>query len=775
MRVLLAFSSQNKKFPYPRQLFILLVFKNFIFILNLFSISLLDVNIKKVKILNIISYGDFSPFIFASLSKRFDFDKRIKSTPYAKNSAIIEELCEWIDTYQLSREAKYNIAIENIVYSFDKNKLDFTIPEVIGEVTKYFTASPVITDKEYSGLKQVLYTNLLVAECKNDLPDNVLFVTNNMHEDYTNKVNLLREQCENTKCADLIKSSLRIRNEKQASAYINKVISVMENNTISDKDKTKLMTSIILIPLVGAVTKAFVDAELKVASTRSPYHNHIEDKEFVSIMQSAFSDGEDLIEMADIVENLLPLENDQFSEIYKEPEFNLLESESFADSDDIKKVLDEFKQDQNKSIGRFKRALSRIYRKSPENIIDETPNILSTIRGVFIIGTGAIPIVGPALMIITAFVDNMIHRHINAKESEKLAKALRAEKDKVEKDIEKGKGDKDDLIKYKKCLETCIDKVEAYHDNLTDETIAGGDDDDDWGDDIDFDLEYANIMNRISMIDYMCEKSNIIDEAADFINKHIKKYSITEFQAMVQLVNEMQLCSEEYFYDKLDRNITTVMGKPKINHFDIALDEEAILSKEELDDINMIRQFYAIEAVDRIIHEEFNLNNFKLLIQNFKKGVKDLSTKEKSMWQTLDAHMSGITRSLEKALTSDRREAIIKGSIIPSFSKCIKTALVMGGLFAINPILGLIGAVGSFGASKYLNARERQLIYDKIETELKVVDKQLQLADNDGNMKQYRTLLQYQKKLERERQRIKYGMKVHGRSLPSSSAGRRTD
>jgi len=149
--------------------------------------------------------------------------------------------------------------------------------------------------------------------------------------------------------------------------------------------------------------------------------------------------------------------------------------------------------------------------------------------------------------------------------------------------------------------------------------------------------------------------------------------------------------------------------------------------------------------------------------------------KEKSMWQTIDAHMSGFMKAIEKSMTSNRREAIIKGSIIPSFSKCIKTAMVIGGAAFVNPILGLITALGIYGSSKALNARERQLIFDEIETELKVIDKQIQLADNDGDIKQYRLLLQYQKKLERERQRIKYGMKVHGRNIPSSSAGRRDD
>ena len=56
---------------------------------------------------------------------------------------------------------------------------------------------------------------------------------------------------------------------------------------------------------------------------------------------------------------------------------------------------------------------------------------------------------------------------------------------------------------------------------------------------------------------------------------------------------------------------------------------------------------------------------------------------------------------------------------------------------------------------------------DEIDTELKVVEKQIEIAQNDGDMNQYRFLLNYQKKLTREYQRIRYGLKVSGRYIPS--------
>ena len=77
--------------------------------------------------------------------------------------------------------------------------------------------------------------------------------------------------------------------------------------------------------------------------------------------------------------------------------------------------------------------------------------------------------------------------------------------------------------------------------------------------------------------------------------------------------------------------------------------------------------------------------------------------------------------------------------------------------------------MGALGVSGALNAREKKLLMDEIDTELKVVEKQIEIAQNDGDMNQYRFLLNYQKKLTREYQRIRYGLKVSGRDIPSAT------
>ena len=96
-------------------------------------------------------------------------------------------------------------------------------------------------------------------------------------------------------------------------------------------------------------------------------------------------------------------------------------------------------------------------------------------------------------------------------------------------------------------------------------------------------------------------------------------------------------------------------------------------------------------------------------------------------------------------------------------------ALAAVGVFA-GPQTAAITALGGLAASKYLNNRERKMILDEIDTELHVVEKQIDIAQNENDMNQYRFLLNYQKKLAREARRIKYGIKAVGRPIPSAVA-----
>ena len=167
------------------------------------------------------------------------------------------------------------------------------------------------------------------------------------------------------------------------------------------------------------------------------------------------------------------------------------------------------------------------------------------------------------------------------------------------------------------------------------------------------------------------------------------------------------------------------------------------------------------------------LNNIKIYLQGLKSKVKDLGQKEKDLSRQLDSNFNHFAKSVKNALVSDRREAIIKGSVIPSFSKSIKICIGLAGLGIVtgNPVVPLVAALGGLAASKSLTKKERILLLDEIETELEVVEKEIANADAKNQIKKYRALLQYKKNLQRQYQRIKYNVRVGKDILPGSAAG----
>lgn len=168
-----------------------------------------------------------------------------------------------------------------------------------------------------------------------------------------------------------------------------------------------------------------------------------------------------------------------------------------------------------------------------------------------------------------------------------------------------------------------------------------------------------------------------------------------------------------------------------------------------------------------------NLKSIKLALLGLKRKFKQMTQKEKELSKNVDSAFKHLVDSFRKALISDSREAIIKGSVIPSFSKCLKIGIpaaigISKGL--INPGVAAIIALGSFALSKHITKKERMILLDEIETEIEVVDKEIAMAERDEDMKKYRALLQYKKNLQRQYQRIRFNAKL-GR-LPKADAGR---
>lgn len=154
-------------------------------------------------------------------------------------------------------------------------------------------------------------------------------------------------------------------------------------------------------------------------------------------------------------------------------------------------------------------------------------------------------------------------------------------------------------------------------------------------------------------------------------------------------------------------------------------------------------------------------SKLKIAQTELQRSANQLKDKEKTLSNKIDVDMDQFIKSAERALTNNNREAVIKGSLIPSASKCIKAAIVTGAAWLVNPALAVIGAIGAIGISKKLQRKERQLILDDIDIELEMCEKYLKIAEEKDDMKATRNLLQTKRALQRQQQRLKYSMSVN--------------
>lgn len=713
------------------------------------------------------------------LSKRFDFNKTIQENVLRGTKHTVFELCSLIDTYNISSKAKFNIALENVSYAIFKSGYDIDLTEVTEHVVDYFlTREAVITDKEYDGYIDVLETNQFIDSSNSNL-SYVFEARKEKGNSFKAKAAELLTQCETKECATHMSQLANIKNEKQASKYIDDSVEMIIADNITKNDSLLLLKSVYCLPLIGNVSKEFVDYKVEMSKSKFKIKKKLTGIENEKIIRDILDDGE-MIDYVAFVSESVSFPDYILDDHYEDETDPVKLLEGSGSSDEIEYIIKSFKASNEKSTSKFKNMISRIMTKSPENIIDGTPNIFGTARIMLYLAVGASSPVGPILSAILMLVNKMVTMHLDLKQAEKLLRHLKSEKEKAEKKLDKLSGkEKENQEEYIDCIKKCIKKVEDFISKIDDENeeinkFDGGDDDFDFGDDddLDFDLEAAMESavefetNPLSLLLNTTGAKEIIDSLETPVDNEI-------LTNIAVLFDNCPLDIKNEFYAKLDSlGVDTVIkesGKVTDDENSFVVQHEAL---KVLDKLNKDRKNNKDiknnkNGKEKSKPAKINLNTLKMAVINFKKKFRDLRGKEQELWKNIDIATVNLSKGIQQALTSDRREAIIKGSIIPSFSKCIKFAISVGAIGAFTgPVGAAISAVGMLGASKILNERERRLLYDEIDTELQVVEKQIQLAENEGNMNQYRFLLNYEKKLKREKARIKYGIHMSGRTIP---------
>ena len=485
------------------------------------------------------------------------------------------------------------------------------------------------------------------------------------------------------------------------------------------------------------------------------------------------------------------------------------------ENSDFNKIFNNFKKTElskNKDenlVSKLKDLIHKLYRKDVNSIVENTPDLLSWIRRFFIIGTGAAPIIGPVIMIIGLIADKFISLHMYRDEVEKMTKCFVKEIELSKKKLDSTTDyeDKERLKKYIESLEKAKNKIDEYYSDLLysdemDERYSDEDSssdssynfgDDDFGFDLDDNddefLEFAAINNMAKSVEDIVNTINespITDLDMYSIVSSLNDEDITNVSIIASKYPEVFY--KEAFVDGINNTIRDIR-KNKIT-FESALSRSLRLnslynalsvakSTPPVNTSNMsiyetYNYIYCIKEAYKAIHmicttpkeaspliEASILNTLRMASMKLRNAIQKMSDKEKSISKSIDVGLNNLTKSTERALTNDNRESIIKGSILPSASKIIKLAIVNAGLIAIGqPILAVIATLGYLGASAKFKAKERQMLIDEIEIELKMCQKYIDIAEQKNDMKALKQLLMIQRDLERQQQRIKYKMKA---------------
>ena len=663
---------------------------------------------------------------YNSISRRFNLENIISDA----NSTLYENairITKAIDTYNSPMINKYNAALETVYYLFNKNHFDFDNASIVEAVTDYFLFSGSINEENIADLKYIRRTSVLFEQEDFDIIDRIVDPPISSIDQF----------------------------DPEADNY---GITLYEDAN-------------------------FIKQGLKDLKKDAKKGN--------KLLRKAAKEG--------------------------------IEEGKDKSNKEVEKMLDEFRKDcvkdkNNKSNpSKFKAIITRIFTKSPEEITEELPNIFSIIRAFFIVNGAFIhPICG----LVTLIADQCTKITLERKQLDKIIKSYKAEIMRIDKKIDsaKDKTTKDNLTKYRKELEKDLEKIERYENNIyTDEendekdekrekeddksgyssrgSSSSSDDDDDWDLDDDWDDFEESVINPMASIVYISElmtslsESTIDDNVDGVVFDNIYKFSpdaldtLADFvvtvpvilekdcvkEAMINLRKELRdskiMTAETYIkIDCLNNNID------KINKSNRPLKEDNLTIDESIYALSLLNEM--VNSKSEYITEMNFTNTIKLALNNLKRKAIKLSDKEKSICNSIDAAASNVANKIEKEMMNGRREAVIKGSIRPSASKCIKLALATGAAWAVNPAIAVIGAIGALACQKKMSDKERQLVLDDIEIELKMTERYIRQAEDKNDMKALRQLEIIQRNLQRQQQRIKLKQRVYFKGkteLPSNS------
>lgn len=682
------------------------------------------------------------------LSKRFDVNGYIiEHQFYNVEDVTATQLCEWIDTYDMPAKHKVSIALEEAAYLFGKSGLEYDMSKVVQSVVEYFLLTKTANSDT---IKTSLLENRFIST--HDV-HSVDYLFNEIQSD---DVQSVIDQCKKDDRFNdgMFKSAINKIYARDAASIINDT-----PNVLRWIRKMVVMSTLGLNVVLGAVAliaDQYIQMKMDRKQTDRILRNFNQEKEATQKAIDKESDEErkrNLQKYMDSIDEAISKINVYkdtlytYDEISKQSEIEqeaassvpvTLDEFSNFKFDKIAKTADDasnyIKKTYSKKPGKiqykpesmkFKDALAEGFKSISshftEALIDSNINIFDAVLATFNVSEAkADEIFG----FVTGLTEDVANRYENG--------TIKLYTNTSGGMCEIHMVDSTPVM----LTESEMEKYGDYFNKFELTTVK-------------------EMLHLTKMIDayVQCDPENILRDLCESNLGFEEAYTIMDIYKYSGILDEDAVWDklvEKYTHKNYDsNNYQMVNENTRMNN----------LEYEFNGDLPFDIELEACQLMRGILNESLDMSGVKVALQGMKSKVKNLSVKEKEMSRDMDVAASGFMRSVENALTNNRREAIIKGSIIPSFSKCIKTAIAGAGIAAIvNPTCAVISLMGMLATSRYLNNRERMLLLDEIEVELKVVDKELQMAESEGDMQKYRKLLTYQKKLKKEDFKLRYNI-----------------
>ena len=492
---------------------------------------------------------------------------------------------------------------------------------------------------------------------------------------------------------------------------------------------------------------------------------------------------------------------------------------------EIRKLIQDFKKECSANVNsaaniiNLRAIISKITTECPEQIVYEFSSILQILRMGFVLYNDTMDMSKVSSMI-TELVKSALDTTIKQHQADLMINSLKTEVELINKHIQRlGDSDQDTstkLTEYINSLNENISELQTFSDNtFSDEKVSDKEDaePDEESTDSDNLSEAATIilisnliesvttgmlcsgdMNKITEMTEQDEPVEVtVDKGIDeIICGNVAKFSSDTIDTLIDfsntapdIINKEKLREALIQYrDTLRNGAPSVSDYIKISSINESIDKlaEARVYNTYSDYTDAKGIIAYLMCLDEIKHMSSDTNSIyftegmsftntlKLALNNIRRKAVNLSEKEKQASATIDGAVNSIIKSMDRQMSDSEREAVARGSILPSASKCIKIALAIGALYwLVSPAIAVITAIGVFFCRKKATRRERQLALDEIEVELKMCERYLRMYEEKNDLKAVRQCEIIQRNLQRQHQRIKYRMKIDFRSVDASA------